>query len=70
MTDFLYARPSISEGIGRNIDFFGSLNFYNYAASEIKADKIALNSDFLAIYKDLYEAYHTLCQKEIKRTSL
>jgi len=70
MTDFLYARPSAIEGIGRNIDFFGSLNSYNYSASGEVADKAALASDFLAVYMDFYKAYYdTVCQHETKKTA-
>jgi hypothetical protein len=71
MSDFLFARPSVLEGIGRNIDFFGSLNSYNYSKTGEEADKIALASDMLAIYKDFYKAYYdTLCQIETKRTGV
>jgi len=69
MTDFLYARPSIIEGIGRNMDFFGSLNSYNYSKNGEEADKLALANDFLVIYMDLYKAYiKTICQIEAKET--
>ena len=69
MTDFLFARPSVIEGIGRNMDFFGSMNRYNYSQSGEEADKIAIASDFLAIYMDLYKAYYdTICQLETKKT--
>ena len=71
MTDFLYARPSIIEGIGRNIDFFGSLNSYNYSKNGEEADKLALANDFLVIYMDLYKAYiNTICQIEAKETAV
>jgi hypothetical protein len=67
MTDFLFARPSILEGIGRNMDFFDSLNAYNYSNEGEEADIIGLNSDLLAIYKDFHKAYgDTLCQLETK----
>jgi len=70
MTDYLFARPSVTEGIGRNIDFFGSLNTYNYAPDGEMADKIALTADLCAIYKDLYTAYvKTLCQQEARKTA-
>ena len=70
MTDFLYARPSVTEGIGRNIDFFGSMNTYNYSPSGEMADKIALVSDFFAVYTDFYEAlYGTICQQEKRKTA-
>ena len=47
MTDFLFARPSIVEGIGRNLDFFGSMNSYNYSANGEMADRVAMLSDML-----------------------
>jgi hypothetical protein len=71
MTDFLFARPSIVEGIGRNLDFFGSMNNYNYSANGEMADKVAMLSDMLAIYTDLYKAYiDTICQLEARRTGV
>jgi len=71
MTDLLYARPSILEGIGRNIDFFGSFNDYNYSSDSETADKVALASDFLAVYMDFYKAYcKTICQTESKKNAV
>ena len=68
MSDYLYARPSIIEGIGRNMDLFGSMNIYNYSKNEVEADKTAIASDWLAIYTDLYKAWDTtLCQIEQKK---
>ena len=71
MTDFLYARPSITEGIGRNMDFFGTMNSYNYSENGEEADKTAIASDLLAIYRDFYEAYYkTLCQIATKEIAV
>jgi len=71
MTDYLYARPSIMEGIGRNMDFFGSMNSYNYSKNGDEADKIAIANDLLAIYLDFYKTlYNTLCQIETKKTDV
>ena len=71
MTDFLYARPSVIEGIGRNMDFFGSMNSYNYSENGDEADKIAIANDLLAVYMDLYKAYiNTICQIETKKTAV
>jgi len=71
MTDFLYAKPSILEGIGRNIDFFGSFNDYNYSLDNESADKTALASDFLAVYMDFYKAYcKTISQIQSKRNAV
>jgi hypothetical protein len=71
MTDFLFARPSILEGIGRNIDLFGLMNNYNYSNNEAEADIKALMNDWSAIYGDLYKAYNSMvCQIESKKTSV
>jgi hypothetical protein len=68
MTDFLYARPSILEGIGRNIDLFGVMNNYNLSNNGKEADAIALASDWAAVYQDLYNAFaKTACQIESKK---
>jgi hypothetical protein len=60
MTDYLFARPSVLEGIGRNIDIFGMMNDYNYSESGEEADLMALKSDMYAIYGDLDKAYREL----------
>jgi len=71
MTDFLYARPSVIEGIGRNMDFFGSMNSYNYSKNGDEADKIAIANDLLAIYLDFNHALlNTLCQIEPRKTAV
>ena len=57
MTDFLFARPSILEGIGRNIDLFGILNYYNSSQNSYKADVKARNNDIETLRKDFYSAY-------------
>jgi len=59
MTDFLFARPSVLEGIGRNVDLFGVLNDYNSSPSGEEADKIAIESDWLAVYGDMHAAYNS-----------
>jgi len=71
MTDYLYARPSFLEGMGRTIDLFGVLNRYNTSQNSAEADRIALTNDWLAVYKDLRKAYvDTLCQIETKKTAV
>jgi hypothetical protein len=70
MTDFLFARPSILEGIGRNIDLFGILNTYNFSRTGEEADLKALRNDWQALYNDLYKAYEdTICQIESRKTA-
>jgi len=58
MTDFLFARPSVLEGIGRNVDLFEILNDYNSSQSGEEADKIAFDSDWSAVYSDMHTAYN------------
>ena len=70
MTDFLYARPSALEGMGRNMDFFGSMSSYNYSKDGSEADKIAIATDLLAVYMDFYRAYNTICQTEQRKTAV
>jgi hypothetical protein len=69
MTDYLFARPSILEGIGRNVDLFGMMNNYNFSENGYETDRKALENDWNAIYGDLYNAYNDMvCQIEAKKT--
>jgi hypothetical protein len=52
MSDFLFARPSVLEGIGRNIDLFGVMNFYNFSENEAEADARAFAADAAALKND------------------
>jgi hypothetical protein len=71
MTDFLFARPSVLEGIGRNIDLFGVMNTYNFSENEAEADSKAMLNDWIAVYGDLYKAYNGMvCQVEAKKTAV
>jgi hypothetical protein len=71
MSDFLFARPSILEGIGRNIDLFGFMNNYNYSNSGTEADIKALMNDWNVVYEDLYKAYNSMiCQIESEKTGV
>jgi hypothetical protein len=57
MSDYLFARPSLLEGIGRNIDLFGILNNYKYAENGRNADLKAMRKDIEALKNDFYTAY-------------
>jgi hypothetical protein len=57
MSDFLFARPSIIEGIGRTIDLFGSMNEYNYSQNGAEADRSALINDISVLKADYLESY-------------
>jgi hypothetical protein len=56
LTGFLYARPSLIEGVARLIDFGGTLQEYNSALSSEQADLLALASDWRVVGDDLRQA--------------
>jgi hypothetical protein len=56
LTGFLYARPSLFEGVSRLIDFGDTLQIYNTALSPDQSDFLALASDWQVIGDDLREA--------------
>lgn len=55
-TDFLYARPSILEGLARIVDFFGALQEYNISSTPESADARAIRADWAAVGADLWQA--------------
>jgi len=57
MSDFLFARPSVLEGIGRNVDFFGVLNHYNKSQTAREADLKAMKNDLETLKQDFEIAY-------------
>jgi hypothetical protein len=58
MSDYLFARPSLLEGIARNIDLFGTLNEYNTLPFPIDADLQAHYNDIACLQKDMSYAVH------------
>ncbi|MDR1256355.1 MAG: hypothetical protein LBJ86_01250 [Spirochaetaceae bacterium] len=60
MSDYLFALPSVLEGIGRNIDLFGLLNVYNSSGNEISADEKAFAADLVALKNDFDTVLHSL----------
>ena len=67
MTDFLFARPSVLEGIGRNVDLFGILNIYNTSENGYEADLKARKNDIKTLKTDFDIAYGvTLDGNQIK----
>lgn len=53
---FLFAQPSFLEGMGRVLDFGGTLNEYNRARTPEEADAIAAWADWSAVGADLLGA--------------
>ncbi len=50
---FLCARPSFIEGMGRILDFGGTLDQYNQSISPAQADYLALRGDWQLVGVDL-----------------
>jgi len=50
---FLFARPSLCEGMGRLLDFGDTLSEYNSSTDTQEADTNALWSDWLAVGDDV-----------------
>lgn len=59
-SDFLYARPSFIEGVGRMLDVAGSLSMYNISRSPEAADGRAMYEDWKALGHDLRVALEEL----------
>lgn len=56
MTDFLFARPSFVEGMGRAIDLGGTLTEYNQSLDGAQADALALRMDWMTVGDDVRRA--------------
>jgi hypothetical protein len=55
-TDFLVPTSSFLTGFGSVLNIGGDYFSYNYADSEEEADKVALESDWLIVGRDLRES--------------
>ncbi len=63
MSDYLFAKPSFIEGVGRTIDLFGVMNEYNYSKDGAEADRIALANDIATLQSDLIKCYQgAICE--------
>jgi hypothetical protein len=70
-SDYLFARPSFLEGMGRAIDLFGVMDDYNFSESGEEADRRAIAADWNAVYGDLNAAYEGLkCQLDQKMNAV
>jgi hypothetical protein len=71
LTGFLFAEPSLVEGIARIIDIGGTLQEYNSSLSPNQADALALASDWCVIGADMkqamqsYEAEYSKISQEL-----
>ena len=59
-SDYLFARPSFIEGIGRIFDLSGSFNTYNQSRTPEEADARAVLEDWIAVGHDVHVALEQL----------
>ena len=57
MTDFLFARPTLIDGIMCIVDLFGIAPEYNSSSDELTADRRAFNADVESLRSDFDTAY-------------
>lgn len=65
---YLFARPSVLEGVARLIDVGGTLNEYNTSSTPGQSDARALRSDWLAVGADLEQAIETFEREQSQET--
>ncbi len=53
---YLFARPSLLEGVARIVDLGGTLQTYNESVSESEADYKAIQNDWIATGLDIRDA--------------
>jgi len=53
---FLYAQPSLLEGVARVVDFGGTLNDYNRCPAGVDPDAFALRADWAAVGESIRSA--------------
>jgi hypothetical protein len=64
---FLFARPSLSEGIGRVLDLGDTLTEYNRSPDAYEADLNAAWVDWLAVSDDLRSAMGLVNTEQLGR---
>lgn len=67
MSDLLFARPSFLEGMGRILDFGGTLTEFNRSPDGPTADARAIASDWCAVGQDLCNAIDATHGEEEKQ---
>ena len=55
-SSFLFARPSFLEGMGRVLDFGGTMTDFNRSLTPEMADELAMRADWSQVGADLLEA--------------
>ncbi len=65
LSDFLFARPSLTEGMSRVLDLGDTLTEYNRSPSGEQADYYALFADWRAVGQDIIDATHQYQKKAL-----
>ena len=55
-SDFLFAQPSFTSGLGRTLDLFGLYDKYNISATPAEADAKAIAADWFVVGQDISDA--------------
>lgn len=55
---YLFAKPSLLEGVGRIFDFNNILETYNSSKNEQEADSKATQLDWMAVGQDIQSAFN------------
>jgi hypothetical protein len=62
-SEFLFARPSFLEGVGRILDFAGFMTEYNSSQTTEEADLKALRTDWAILGNDMRSAAEALVRE-------
>jgi len=66
---YLFARPSFVEGVGRLVDFGGTLTAYNASPNSEEADAVAIYTDWRAVGHELRTAIKKQRRKTLRRAA-
>ena len=64
-SDFLYARPSLVEGLARILDFGNTFSGYNDSDTGLETDSIALWTDWAVVGQDIRDAIGAFEEKDV-----
>lgn len=64
-TDFLFPSPSFWSGMGRILDFGGTLVEFNDSLTNQQADRLALRGDWRAIGNDIARVFYRAVKQDL-----
>ena len=56
LSTFLFANPSLINGVAHLLDFWGTYDSYNRSRTPAQADAVALYADWRSVGEDLLQA--------------